>query len=74
MLSKVLVTALITTTGITAVSAEETEPTIPDLTGKGYITVDEISPETSVGSFSERINLSENEEAKIYNSDGGAFV
>ena len=70
ILSKVLVTAVITTTGITAVSAEEAEPTMPDLTGKGYITVDEISPETSVGSFSERINLSENEEAKIYNSDG----
>lgn len=30
----VLVTALVSTTAITAVSAEEAEPTIPNLTGK----------------------------------------
>lgn len=70
MLSTVLVTALVSTTAITAVSAEEAEPTIPNLTGKKYITIDEINPGTSVRSFSETVSLADNEEVKIYNSDG----
>ena len=70
MLSTVLVTALVSTTAITAVSAEEAEPTIPDLTGKKYITIDEINPGTSVRSFSETVNLADSDEVKIYNSDG----
>ena len=70
MLTTVLITALTATTMITAVNAEEAEPTLPDISGKEYITVDELEPETSVRSFLEKINISENEEIRVYNRDG----
>ena len=48
-------------------AAENAEPTMPDLTGQRYLTIDEISPGASVRSFSETVELSENEEMRIYN-------
>lgn len=51
-------------------AAENAEPTMPDLTGQRYLTIDEISPGTSVRSFSGTVELSENGEMRIYNGGG----
>lgn len=68
-MSALLAVGMLAASAVTA-AAENAEPTMPDLTGKRYLTIDEISPGTSVRSFSETVELSENEEMRIYN-DGG---
>ena len=68
-MSALLAVGMLAASAVTA-AAENAEPTMPDLTGQRYLTIDEISPGTSVRSFSETVKLSENEEMRIYNDDG----
>lgn len=63
-MSALLAAGMLAASAVTA-AAENAEPTMPDLTGKRYLTIDEISPGTSVRSFSETVKLSENEEGYI---------
>lgn len=68
-MSALLAVGMLAASAVTA-AAENAEPTMPDLTGQRYLTIDEISPGTSVRSFSETVELSENEEMRIYNGGG----
>ena len=65
-----LICALVVTVFAPIASADEGVPTMPDLSGYAYITIDEIEPQTIVGDFRDDIICSDTEEVQIYDTEG----
>jgi len=70
LISLILIFTSIITIFSPTVFAEESIPSIPDLSEHSIVTIDEIAPETTVGTLLNELAVFETETVQIYDSEG----